>query len=76
MMVMEVLNMFKNELSCTFTRDCKEPLCTYRAVLRYKREDYIFKMIIVATKKYINYFICLSSIWERKAGVRWHTAIL
>ena len=28
--IMEVLNMFKNEPSCTPTRDCPGPLCTYR----------------------------------------------
>ena len=29
-MVVEVLNMFKNERSCTVMQDCPGPLCTYR----------------------------------------------
>ena len=65
-MVVEVLNMFKNELSCTATRDCLGPLVHIGTVSRNNREDFIFIKIITATEKYINYLSVLVQFGKRK----------
>ena len=41
MMAVKVLNMFKNKLSCTATRGCSGPLCTYRATEIIKLTTYL-----------------------------------